>query len=213
MTIIVGLSLFSLITLSYSIAQNSARKVLLKSHELTVNQISEFCDNMEKAAYSVAYSQTIQDFFTDTLHEQRLLDYGSAVRSVFSNTFVFNQYLIGISLYDLQGNYLMSTGSTLLETDPLSSKYLGITSSAYSGAQQNSNANISQFILVYPIYQMNKSSALLEAKIGFVVFTLNAEFFKSLFKQSEYYDDTSIFSIGCRQTADDRQQGRLTTKH
>lgn len=148
---------------------------------------------MEKAAYSVAYSQIIQKFYTDNAQEHRLLNYVSDVRSVFSNTFVFNQYLIGISLYDSQGNYLISTGSTLLKTNPLASGYIGISHCVYSGAQQHTDSNISQFILVYPIYKMNQPNALLENKIGFVVFTLNAEFLESLFMQSEYYDNTNIF--------------------
>lgn len=192
-TLAVCVSLLSMLALSYRIARSSAQQVLSKSHEQIVEQMTTSLNTLENAAFSVAYAPVTQKLLSNSTPGQRLLPYAAEVRSIFSGAFAFYSDLAGISLYDAERTYLISTGYTLLGTNPLDQDYESITRGTYSSTQADALGKGSQFMLVYPVFKNNESEMLVGAKIGYVVFSLHANLLKRMMEQSEFYAGTLIY--------------------
>ncbi len=192
MALMISLSVAGTLYLSNSIAQGAARDVIGKSHQRIVEQVNSTLKTLENTIYAVAYSQPVQNILMDTKREYRLLYYQKVVRTSFNNAFVSNRYITGMSLYDENRTYLISSGQTMLGPDALDERFDRIGGAAYSGGETNHNGNTEQILLVYPVLRNSESDNVLHRKIGYVAFTLDAGFLNELIAQSEYYEDTII---------------------
>lgn len=122
----------------------------------------------------------------------RILNNAEELRSVFSGAFVYSSYITGISLYDAGLHYLISSGNVYFDVDDLDQRYVGITQGTYSGANESGNGYVSQMVYVYPLFHPETIMRKDLYRLGYLVFTLDAEFMRAMIAQGDFYDDTIL---------------------
>lgn len=201
-TVIIGLLSASTLYLSVRTAQDTARDMIAKAHESILERLTATLTNIENAIYVVAYSSSIQAVLTDTAAAFPLLDHQEEVRLVFANAFACSSAVIGISLYDADCRYLLSSGgANYYAPDELPEQFAGNKEAVYSGAQYDDLRSSGRLLLVYPVFRDSSVETIRRNQIGYLGVTLDAGLLRTLIGQSEYVEGTLI--------AFTDQQGRL----
>lgn len=176
---------------SVKIARDNAYDVLLKSNESILERMDQTLNSLENACYVMAYSNAVQSILTDEAVVFPLMDYHKPVRTTFAVAFACSPAIAGITLYDVNLSYLISSGYNLFGVEPLPAIYNDIMTPHYAVTHQSSEDRIG-LMLVYPVYRDSTVDSVIKIKVGYLAITLNNELFEELIAQSDHVEGTLI---------------------
>lgn len=192
MSLVVCGAMTATVLVSQRLAMDSASRVMLKAHDYMIQQMDTYMSSMEQVAYSVGYSPSVQKSLLLEDAPLRILSSADELRSVFSAAFVYSPYISGISLYDAELNYVISSGNVYFDVSALDSRYASITQGVYTGERAAEDGYITQVVYVYPLFRADTVIRRDMYRLGYLMFTLDAEFLNAMIAQGDFYEDTII---------------------
>lgn len=190
-SIVVCIAMTGVVYVSKRIAEESAERVIRKAHDHITEQLNTYLSSMERVAYAVAYSPSVQKAMLSENIPFRLMNNAEEIRSVFSASFVYSPYIVGISLYDKNRDYLISSGDSYYGVNSMDENFTNVMHGTYSGASEDEN-DVSQIVYVYPLFDTEVGKHKKTERLGYLVLTLDANFLRSLILQGDFYENTLL---------------------
>lgn len=190
-SVVVCIAMACVVYVSQRLAEESAERVVRKAHDHMTEQLNTYLNSMERVAYAVAYSPSVRKAMLSENIPLRLMSNAEEIRSVFSAGFVYSPYIVGISLYDSERDYLISSGDSYYGVGPLEEKFAEVMQGTYSGASEN-GSDVTQIVYVYPLFDTEVGKYKKPERLGYLVFTLDANFLRTLILQGDFYEDTLL---------------------
>lgn len=189
-TLVIGALLGSTLYLSVRTARNNAFDIVHKAHTGTHERIVQTLDSIENTCFVMAYSSTVQSMLTDE-ESFALVNYRKAIRSTFAIAFASNQSIAGVTLYNADYSYIISSGDTLWDSDPLPERYQSLKKSQFDTVD-NERKGGTDLLLIYPVYRTGYTDNIIRVIIGYLVVNMDSEFWKELMYQSNYVEGTLV---------------------
>lgn len=182
---LLGMTLYFVV----KIARDNAYEYIVKSNVSMLERMDQTLTSLENACYVMAYSNAVQSMLTDKEAVFPLVDYHKPVRASFSMAFACSPSIAGISLYDANLSYLLSSGFNAFVAEPLPAAYANISVPIYYAVPKDGQTLL---FLVYPVYRDSSVDNVLKIKVGYLAVTLNRDLLKELVEQSDHVDGTLI---------------------
>ncbi len=163
---------------------------LTAAHQQTYSSLEYFSKTVGNAAFALCYSPTIQQLLKTDSDISRVL-MNDDVNSVFSSTSLLQDNIIGISVFDKNGDIIASNGQTVIKEHigigDAASHPDGLVSSLSSQAEEQ-RLGRKTYTISYPIYTL-QTNRLLGPLLGAVMFTMNTENVQDILSSIESYED------------------------
>ena len=88
------------------------------NHQQVLYRLEEYFDSIDKAAYSMCYAPTTQAYIQANFEDR--ISQKSNLVSIYSSTYLLLDSLIGIAVFDEEGNYIASNGANIYHLEGLS---------------------------------------------------------------------------------------------
>ncbi|HJC25561.1 MAG TPA: sensor histidine kinase [Candidatus Eisenbergiella merdavium] len=175
-------------------ALRSSRQVLENLHSQTLLRLEEYFTSIEDEAYVVCYSSTLQDYIN--LNDAAAqIDMSDSLRSLHSGAYLIVDSLIGIAVFDPEGDMTYSSKTSLFTQDGLPEALTQITFYHYTKLFTADTApEISRdcFAMLSPVYAMLPGNRLLGDRVGTLVFTLSTDHLLAILKSGGTADQVYL---------------------
>lgn len=160
------------------------------NHQQVLYRLEEYFDSIDKAAYSMCYAPTTQAYIQANFEDR--ISQKSNLVSIYSSTYLLLDSLIGIAVFDEEGNYIASNGANIYHLEGLSDELKEVSGELYTClCQEGEGAQISRdcFGMLSPVYSLHPGSRLLDKRIGTAVLTFSTSYLKDLVSSGKLPSD------------------------
>lgn len=182
-------------TITNIIAKKTIEQNAIQSTDKIVLQVKDkittFYSDMENISHSLNYGPTINSFIRTEDQLERILS-KKDVDSVFSNTFMLKENIVGIALYDKKIELISKMGQHygMYKIDDITS----ISSLYYSGiVNPSTNSNSKNYVIIAPIYDLSLSG--FKMILGYCEFIMNTVNFNQILQNSLITKNSMMFLL------------------
>ncbi|HIW33081.1 MAG TPA: histidine kinase [Candidatus Paenibacillus intestinavium] len=183
--------LLSSFIVSNKIAERTVENKVTESSNKIILQIEEtmtsFFKDMDGISYSLLYSPTIQSYLSKDEDLSRIL-MNKEMLSVFSSTLALKENMMGIQLYDREGQMAASAGQAY--SPVLKRKVSDIEYSVVNPNQLNGT----YYTISVPVYNL-QNNRVLEDYRGMCVFIMDVMHFKNILSKSKLSQNSKLLLV------------------
>lgn len=165
-----------------SYSMTAARQIQSNNHQQVLYRLREYFDSIDNAAYSMCYAPTLQTYI-QTDDSGGRISLATNMRSVYSSTYLLLDSLIGIAMFDPEGDYIASSVENIFHLEGLPEPWSQVKGNQYTGLyQEGDGPQVTRdcFGMVTPVYSLQPGTRLLNQRIGTAVLTFSTSYLRGL---------------------------------
>lgn len=179
---VVCAALFSMLHYVNAYSLKISGQLQRNNHQQVLYRLEEYFDAIEKAAYSMCYAPTTQQYIL-TEDMELHLDLTTDMLSIYSSTYLLLDSLIGIALFTPEGDYVASSSQNIFHSNGLPEPWHSVYSNQYTDLYKNGEGPQIErdcFGMVPPMYSLYSFSRLIDKRIGTAVLSFSTAYLNKL---------------------------------
>ncbi len=198
MSLLAGIILLVLLNAYISMVNyvmDSNRNNVLNTNKQIVSQIQSevelFCESVNHIASSLVYSPTVYEYFRMNPSEYAI--HNDVLETVYSNTLLLEEDIIGVSLYDADMNRIASMGKDVGEIEEKQFTGLWQDGMKFSNIYIYQYNQLEYYMISFPVFDLYSKEY--GKQIGLSVLVMRTDSLKDILKEKAITEKTEVYLL------------------